>query len=46
MRLTESSTRQRAPIYLGVSTGRQSTENEKPEVEQPAGGRGYTVVTV
>jgi putative DNA-invertase from lambdoid prophage Rac len=36
----------RAALYLRVSTDKQSTENQKPEVEQLARTRGYTVVTV
>ena len=35
---------QRAAIYLRVSTDRQSTENQRPEVEQLARARGYEVV--
>jgi putative DNA-invertase from lambdoid prophage Rac len=37
---------QRAALYLRVSTDRQSTENQRPEVEQVVHGRGYTVVRV
>src|ERR1700678_4367548 len=36
---------QRAAIYLRVSTDRQSTENQRPEVEQLARARGFEVVT-
>jgi putative DNA-invertase from lambdoid prophage Rac len=35
----------RAAIYLRVSTDRQSTENQRPEVEQLAAARGFDVVT-
>jgi len=38
-------TPRRAAIYLRVSTDRQSTENQKPEVEQLAKARGFEVVT-
>ena len=37
---------QRAALYLRVSTDRQSTENQRPEVEQLARARGYTVAHV
>jgi DNA invertase Pin-like site-specific DNA recombinase len=36
----------RAAIYLRVSTDRQTTDNQKPEVEQLVRARGYEVVTV
>jgi DNA invertase Pin-like site-specific DNA recombinase len=36
----------RAALYLRVSTDRQSTDNQKPEVEQLARARGYTVAHV
>jgi len=36
----------RAAIYLRVSTDRQSTENQRPEVEQLASARGFGVVHV
>jgi DNA invertase Pin-like site-specific DNA recombinase len=39
-------TPQRAALYLRVSTDRQSTENQKPEVEQLARARGFEVVTI
>jgi DNA invertase Pin-like site-specific DNA recombinase len=34
----------RAALYLRTSTGRQSVENQRPEVEGLASGRGFTVV--
>jgi DNA invertase Pin-like site-specific DNA recombinase len=37
---------QRAAVYLRVSTDKQSTENQRPEVELLARTRGYTVVKV
>jgi DNA invertase Pin-like site-specific DNA recombinase len=39
---------QRAALYLRVpkSGGSQSVDNQRPEVEQVASSRGYTVVTV
>jgi len=33
-------------VYLRVSTDRQSTENQRPEVEQLAAARGFEVVKV
>jgi putative DNA-invertase from lambdoid prophage Rac len=36
---------QHAALYLRVSTDKQSTENQKPEVKLLAKARGYTVVT-
>jgi DNA invertase Pin-like site-specific DNA recombinase len=35
-----------AAIYLRVSTDKQSTENQRPEVEQLAAARGFEVVHV
>lgn len=37
---------QRAALYLRVSTDRQSTETQRPAVEQLARARGYTVAAV
>ena len=37
---------QRAAIYLRVSTDRQNTENQLPDVQQLARARGYEVVRV
>jgi putative DNA-invertase from lambdoid prophage Rac len=34
-----------AALYLRVSTDKQSTENQQPEVEQLARARGYIIVT-
>lgn len=36
----------RAALYLRVSTGRQETECQRPEVEQLARVRGFEVVRV
>jgi DNA invertase Pin-like site-specific DNA recombinase len=36
----------RAAIYLRVSTDRQNTENQRPEVEQLAVARGFEIIQV
>ena len=45
-RLTPSRIMTRAAIYLRVSTDKQSTENQRPEVMQLAAARGFDIVEV